>query len=250
MQLNRPFVLSIAGLDPSAGAGLMADIKTFEALKVYGLGVASAITVQDDEKVYDVKWLSGYEIIKQAEILFNKFKIDTCKIGIMQDKATLLSVIEFLKSRNRNIKIIVDPVLKSSSGFDFYQKENLNFWKTVTEQITLITPNYTEMEILSEKAGILETAAYWSFKGNILLKGGHSPENTGTDYLFTDGKENLLHPQSQEIYQKHGSGCVLSSAITAYLALGFTLLDACKSAKKYTENFLNSNISLLGFHSL
>ncbi|RZK61993.1 MAG: hydroxymethylpyrimidine/phosphomethylpyrimidine kinase, partial [Pedobacter sp.] len=75
MQLERPFVLSIAGLDPSAGAGLLADIKTFEALRVYGLGVSSAITVQDEEKVYHVTWLSVEEMIQQADVLFNKYTI-------------------------------------------------------------------------------------------------------------------------------------------------------------------------------
>lgn len=249
MQLERPYVLSIAGLDPSAGAGLLADIKTFESLKVYGLGVTSAITIQDDEKVYGINWLSFDDVMQQADVLFNKFNIEVCKIGIMPDKDMLLSVIAYLKNRNSGIKIIVDPVLKSSSGFDFYKKEDLQFWKTVTEQITLLTPNYTEMDAVARLQTPYETAQAWSLSGNILIKGGHSVQNPGIDRLFSGGKEHLMNAGVSDIHQKHGSGCVLSSAIVAYLALNFSLPESCRLAKRYTECFLNSNNNLLGFHS-
>lgn len=250
MQLERPFTISIAGLDPSAGAGLLADLKTFETLKIYGFGVVSALSVQDDEQVYQVSWLKSEEIIHQLEPLFKRFKIDACKIGIIRDMATLSELIHFLKLKNEHIKIVVDPVLKSSSGFDFYRTEDIIYWQEIIPEITLLTPNYSEMKLISSSDNLHETASQWAKEGNILIKGGHDPINQGVDYLFTQGNQHSIHPVAQEIFPKHGSGCVLSAAITAYLALGFSLLESCKSGKLYTEQFLNSNKSLLGYHSL
>lgn len=246
---QRPCVLSIAGLDPSGGAGLLADIKTFEQLNVYGFGVASALTVQDDREVYKTDWLEYDDIIEQADVLFKRFDIRVCKIGIMPSAEAVNNLVNWLKSKNNNIKIVVDTVLQSTSGFNFMQGTEEQEWIKLLKNVTLITPNYTEMQKIAEATENIEKRALnWSEYGAILIKGGHNPDSPGTDILYTQGTKQEIQAFSEQIAPKHGSGCVLSSAIAAYLALGFSLPDACLSAKKYTERFLNSNSTLLGFH--
>jgi hydroxymethylpyrimidine/phosphomethylpyrimidine kinase len=106
------------------------------------------------------------------------------------------------------------------------------------------------MKILSQSRDVLEATKEWARYGNILLKGGHHPENLGVDFLFKNESLVKLKPSDTLVYPKHGSGCVLSAAITSYLALGFCLTEACELAKTYTEQFLNSEKGLLGYHHL
>ncbi|QEK51238.1 hydroxymethylpyrimidine/phosphomethylpyrimidine kinase [Pedobacter aquae] len=250
MPTTRPYVLSIAGLDPSAGAGLIADCKVFEQLKVYGFGVSSAITVQDEANVYELNWLDENQIMKQLEPLVATYPIQACKIGIVKDIDLLLQIVDFLKDKLPHIKIIVDPVLKSSSGFDFMSYDGEQSWKKLLSKVELITPNYLEMKILSQNKEVLEATKEWARYGNILLKGGHHTEHLGIDFLFTNQEVKRFMPSETLVYPKHGSGCVLSAAITSYLALGFCLTESCDLAKTYTEQFLNSEKGLLGYHHL
>lgn len=250
MSITRPYVLSIAGLDPSAGAGLIADCKVFEQLKVYGFGVSSALTVQDEANVYELNWLNKNQIVKQLEPLVAKYDIKACKIGIVKDIDLLLQIVDFLKDKLPHIKIIVDPILKSSSGFDFMNYDDEQLWFQLLTKIELITPNYIEMKMLSQSRDVLEATKEWARYGNILLKGGHHAEHLGVDLLFTNQEVKRFMPSETLVYPKHGSGCVLSAAITSYLALGFCLTESCELAKTYTEQFLNSEKGLLGYHHL
>ena len=245
MSATRPFVLSIAGMDPSGGAGVLADIKTFEALKVYGFGVVSALTIQNDVSLKSLDWLPQQNIISQVEVLFERFTIPVCKIGIMPSVEALLELIDFLRSCNPTMKIVVDPVLRSSSGFIFQEQSDKIKWKQVLNKVTLLTPNYDEMQALANGDHIGD----WSKEGNILLKGGHDPDKKGWDTLHCQHAGiRQIEPAAKQISEKHGSGCVLSSAIAAHLALGDTLYDACKKGKLYTEQFLSSHKGLLGYH--
>lgn len=251
MQQLRPYVMSLAGFDPSAGAGILADIKCFEQLQVYGFGVCTALTVQTDEVFLKNQWLNAAEIIDQAAPLLSKFKVSACKIGLIQNLEVLLEVLTFLRLKSSGLKIVLDPVLKASTGYAFHDWEN-GFLKLapVLEQLQLITPNYPEMKALGGYTEAHNAAKAWAACCPVLLKGGHSEKNTGTDYLFEGNELHELKPGVSSVYQKHGSGCVLSAAITAQLAKGLCLYDACAAAKKYIEQFLNSNPSLLGYHQL
>ena len=183
--------------------------------------------------------------------LLSRFQVAAVKIGLIKDISVILQVITYLKKHAPDIRIVMDPVLKASAGYEFHDwKNGLKELQPVLKQIDLITPNYLEMMSLGGKQEVFATAAAWSVYAPVLLKGGHLETHTGTDYLFAHGKVHELKPGSTGIYQKHGSGCVLSSAITAQLAKGFSLSEACKSAKNYVEQFLNSNQSLLGYHKL
>ncbi|GAA4273475.1 hydroxymethylpyrimidine/phosphomethylpyrimidine kinase [Aquimarina gracilis] len=254
---DRPFVLTIAGFDPSSGAGLTADIKTFEALKVYGLSVCTTNTIQNDIDFIACHWVDIKVIKTQIEILFSRFEIDFVKIGIVKDWQVLNTIINVLFEKNPDIKIVLDPVLKSSSGFDFRkpnsdakQKFKIQF-EEILNKVYLLTPNFQEIEKLFPEKSIAETIKHISSKTNILLKGGHRENQIGVDELFVQNDNHfMLNPNGKNISEKHGSGCILSSAITAYLALGFPILKACYRGKRYTEKVLSSNKTLLGYHRI
>lgn len=245
--------MSLAGLDPSGGAGLLADIKTFEAHHVYGLGVCTALTVQTDERFLSVEWLPAARIIAQAKPLLERFAPAYCKIGIMADVPTLLEVVRGLHLLRPGIRVILDPVLKASAGFSFHEADQAAAWEEVLPLLYLLTPNYHEVLTLNSQSTHADgqaAALRLSRHCAVLLKGGHRPARVGWDTLYSADGEYNLPPGKQRVYPKHGSGCVLSAAVTAQLALGHTLPVACANGKAYTEKFLASHSSLLGYHSL
>jgi len=136
---KKKFVLSIAGLDPCGGAGLLADIKTFEFNNTYGLGVCSAITFQNESKTNGVSWLPFTTIQNQLTPLFETYNIDCAKIGLIESLKVLQQVIDLLKNLNPKVKIIWDPILKSSSGFVFHQNTNEQKTRDVLKDIFLFT---------------------------------------------------------------------------------------------------------------
>ncbi len=254
MQKNekfRPFVLTIAGFDPSAGAGLVADCKTMEQIGVYGLSVCSAVTVQHESVFQSVEWIDPDLINQQIILLFQKYPVKFCKIGLLQNKKILGQILKLLNDLNPDIKIILDPVLSASSGFDFHKETALIENDSLLSQIFLLTPNAIELsEIGREQLDLMKVAKSLTPFCNVLFKGGHNPQNLGTDFLFIDDKVHTLIPPDASFYEKHGSGCVLSAAIVSYLALGFSILDACTAAKVYISSFLNSDSGLLGYHNI
>jgi hydroxymethylpyrimidine/phosphomethylpyrimidine kinase len=155
-----------------------------------------------------------------------------------------------LKRCNPTIKIVLDPILKASAGFDFHSKENLRVFEKVLLHCDFITPNYDEIKALFPEKTIEETIESISERTNIYLKGGHREEKKGWDEIYHSKIVKInISPITDLVFEKHGSGCVLSSALAANLAKEVSLEDACKNAKSYTEQFLNSNDSLLGEHS-
>ena len=249
MYQERPYVISIAGFDPSAGAGLMADVKTFEQHQVYGFGVSTSWTVQNDSEFLEIEWMEPGHIIKQLKPLVSKFDIKACKIGLIQNPEVLFEVISFLKSNNPEIKIVLDPVWKASAG---YELNNWNTDQSILKQslkkIDLVTPNLAEMQFLGGSQDVISSARTWAEYCPVLLKGGHNDKNHAQDLLFERNDFYEITPANISLYSKHGSGCVLSSAIASNLALGLPLLEACKKAKLYIEEYLNSNPTLLGYH--
>jgi hydroxymethylpyrimidine/phosphomethylpyrimidine kinase len=247
MEEERLYILSIAGFDPSGGAGILADIKTFEANKVYGLGVCSCLTFQNDTNFEGVKWISSEDIIKQIDVLVKRFSFEWVKIGLIENLKVLQEIVNHLKKINSKTKIIWDPILKASSGFVFHNIINNKELIDVCKNLYLITPNLEEIKKLlpdeTEEAGAENLSQYC----NVLLKGGHGESNLAKDILFENKAKTVLEAEKIE-KDKHGTGCVLSSAILTNLAKGYDLKDACKEGKDYTIDFINSHNSLLGFH--
>ena len=243
---ERKYVCSIAGFDPSAGAGVTADLKTFEMHGVYGFGILSAMTWQNDEQVERVRWLSPQDIVDQLALLVPRFKVDYYKIGIIENLNCLLQVTGYIKQINPNATIIWDPVMRASADYPFFQGRV--DWKQLKGQLDWLTPNLPEFKQL---IGNDTSALQLSQQFTILKKGGHAPEHKGRDLLFYKGHNYVLEPQATKAtpYLKHGSGCVLSAAICANLASGASPVEACQLSKRYIEKFLASHNSLLGGHN-
>ncbi len=249
MSQNNPFVLSIAGFDPSAGAGVLADVKTFELHQVYGFAINTGNTIQTENEFFEMDWTDLDFVLKSIEKLFNTYEIKAVKIGIVPSLDYLKEIILTIKKLSPKTKIVWDTVLKSTTNFDFLDIENQTTLIEILKKIDLITPNYDEILQLSYKGiNAATTAILLSRHCPVLLKGGHNPKEIGFDYLYLENEYFNLAPNTTQIFEKHGSGCVLSSAITANLALGQDLKTACINAKKYIENYLQSNTSKLGNH--
>ncbi|MBL4654482.1 MAG: hydroxymethylpyrimidine/phosphomethylpyrimidine kinase [Bacteroidia bacterium] len=243
MLSNRPIVLSIAGLDPSAGAGILADIKTFENNQVYGLGVATAITYQNENQFNGLQWIDFFTIENQLNALFDQNNIDFVKIGLIESVSLLNNICQYLRVRNNAIKIIWDPIISSSTGFKFHNEIDKKEFKKAMGTIYLTTPNIDEAKMLFGDEVEINN------NGNIYIKGGHSRGGLIKDTLYFDGDKYEFRSSRIQDGEKHGSGCVLSSAITSNLAKGQNLVDACKNARDYTISFLKSNSTLLGYHA-
>jgi hydroxymethylpyrimidine/phosphomethylpyrimidine kinase len=242
-------VLSIAGFDPCGGAGILADVKTFEANKVSGIAVVSALTFQNDSEFDRVKWVSIDEILQQYDVLKRRFKFSVVKIGLVESFDVLEAILAYLKATTSDCLFIWDPILKASAGFEFHKNIDHHRIIKFLKNFSLITPNTDEIKLLTGIDNEMEAAKELTNYCPVLLKGGHSKKEPGTDYLFMKNKIEQLKPYGFDVSPKHGSGCVLSSAIASQLAKGEKTLDACLKAKEYTERFLSSNTTLLGTHN-
>jgi len=249
MEYSRPIVMSIAGLDPSGGAGILADIKTFEQHKCLGFGVASALTFQTENRFAGVNWIPLVQIQDQITPLLEQYKIEVIKIGIIKDLILLRNLVNWLRLQLPNAKLIWDPVASASSGFSFMTKPDGVLLQEILSQLYLLCPNTAEARFLAGMADEQEAAAQLSKHCNVLLKGGHSMIHKGTDLLYTSKAIIPLHSTKQNLPQKHGSGCILSSAIAANTSCKLDLYQACSEAKSYIEKALNSNLNLLAYHA-
>jgi hydroxymethylpyrimidine/phosphomethylpyrimidine kinase len=241
-------VLSIAGFDPSAGAGILADIKTFESLGIYGTGICSAITFQNDISFEGVEWVKPKAMEEQFRVLSKRFRIGCVKIGLIENLNVLKEMTVLLKQYNEEIKIIWDPILKASAGFQFHHVLDRSLLEEIYKDLYLVTPNLEEIRYLFPNVEEEDGARYISQYCNVLLKGGHRDGPDVRDMLFE--KEDITDYRAERIVSgaKHGSGCVLSASITGYLAQGLTLKEACGLSRQYMNAFLSSSDTLLGWH--
>ena len=249
MEPVNPHILSVAGFDPSAGAGILADIKTFEAYGLYAMGACSAITIQNDLTFENVEWIPIDKILAQIKILSDRFLFDYIKIGLIENLDVLEEIIDCALMENKEAKIIWDPIIKASAGFTFHAVIDTKRIQSLCSKLFLITPNLEEARMLSSTSpslidGISELSKFCP----IFMKGGHSEDMQANDLLFVNGSSITFESVKFENVEKHGSGCILSSAITAGLAQGLELADACAEAKAYVTEYLTSARGLLGIH--
>lgn len=239
----RPYVLCIGGFDPSAGAGVLADIKTLEQLKVLGLAVLTCNTIQTENEFIALDWLETEIILEAIQKLMQVYSVEYVKIGVVRNSDMLCQIIDELLTINQQCKIIWDTVLGSTTGYNLFEMDNLEKMKFVLPKLYLITPNVLEYSVLNYLC-LIDTVSRLA----ILQKAGHSKDRLGVDILFYKNQIIEIQQGQEKLPQKHGSGCVLASAITGYLSLGNDLESACKLAKGYINRFLNSNQTLLGYH--
>ncbi len=238
--------LTIAGFDNSGGAGVLADIKTFHRLGVYGVAVVTALAIQNSQRVYEVFPVSANKVEKQLKVLLEDFEIKGVKTGMLTNGEIVEVVYRNLK--NLDAPLVIDPVLKSKSGKDLLDAEGVSKLKEKLIKLAyLITPNVPEAEALcGERIENLEDvkrcAKLIHLLGakNVLIKGGHLRGERATDVLF-DGKEFFFFESKKVGRSPRGTGCVFSSAILSYLIKGESLVDAVKKAKDFiTEAIKNS----------
>lgn len=247
MSKKRPYVLTIAGHDPSGGAGVLADIKTFEKNEVVGFSVTTSLTLQDENTFVAIKWV-GFELIKeQIEVLYRSHEINFVKIGLIDNLEVLKKTVLYLREKNPKVFIVWDPIIKASTGFEFHKIFSRKDLIEILKEIDLLTPNREEMESLMEGMEVYDGAKYVSQFCGVLLKGGHNDDVVSEDILFNE-QVAVSITGKRSPYKKHGTGCVLSACIVSNLAKGEDLLTACRSAKDYIERFINSNPTMLGYH--
>lgn len=244
---HRPYVLTIAGFDPCGGAGLNADLKTFENHKVYGLSVCTSLTYQNEDEFVAVNWISFENIVRQIDILLNKYQITFVKIGLIENLSVLNNIIDYLKSKNPLIKIVWDPILASGTGFNFHLSPDNSLINEILTKVFMLTPNFIESEILFKQFGGIKEYVK-SHKTIVLIKGGHRKSENNFDELYQSDKLTIFNGENFRALGKHGTGCVLSSSVLANLALGESIEESCRKAKRYVEKFMQSNKGKLGYH--
>lgn len=248
--MAKPIALSIGGWDPCGGAGLAADMKTFEMHQVLGMGVCTALTHQTEDRFIGVEWTSVESIKKQLIPLLEQYSVRAIKFGIIESLSVLLEVINTIRFYQPLVPIIWDPILKASAGFAIHSSINQALLSSVLENITLITPNLPEKEMLFGKhlsdsqLQQMIVSGHW---GSILVKGGHAASHSN-DLLMTGEGIQCIEGQRFDNVGKHGTGCVLSAAICANLAYEISLDEACRYGKQYVEKFILSSSNLIGYH--
>tara|TARA_R110002049_G_scaffold47793_8_gene138030 strand:- start:2196 stop:2927 length:732 start_codon:yes stop_codon:yes gene_type:complete len=241
--MKQPKVLSIAGFDPSAGAGILADIKVFQHFNVYGFGVMSALTIQNESEIRGIRWSTQKEIKDQIEVIFSLHTITAVKIGILKDSDTLKWLVKLLRGYDQDVKIVWDPILKSSSGFNFWNDIDPKQLLSTIELIDLITPNKEEY---SKLWGSDFPFTEFNDRTAVLQKSVSENEEYVIDYLWWN--QNVHHLESRRFtgFDKHGTGCILSSGIAAGLALGLNMKQAYYKSKELLNHYMLSSASLLG----
>ena len=245
---SYPIVLSIAGSDSSGGAGIQADLKTFSALGVYGATAITAITAQNTLGVVSQMALPPQMVREQIIAVMDDLHPSVVKIGMLSNAEIVNAVAEVLSEYKP--KIVLDPVIVSTSGHRLLSVEAQDVIKEKLLPISeLVTPNIPEMETLAnmplssfeEKEKAANYLLSLGAKA-VLLKGGHEDGEVKTDILFCRTHEvcsQLIAHSSQLVSESistknvHGTGCTLSSAIAAFLALDYSLEDAVREAKLY-----------------
>ncbi|MDC0203209.1 bifunctional hydroxymethylpyrimidine kinase/phosphomethylpyrimidine kinase [Candidatus Nitrosopelagicus sp.] len=226
-------VLSIGGSDPSSGAGIQSDIKTFENHGVYGLTVITAITSQNTKKISKILPISSAIIKSQLESVLNDFKIDAIKIGMLYDASIIKAVHSMIKKQK--CPIVVDPIIESTTKTILLKKSAIKHYKKMIIPLaTIITPNRHEAKILAGTTSIEKAAKEIQKLGakNVIITGYNETKNIIEDFVLESKKDYILKGKKIEIIN-HGSGCNYSASIASSLALKRSIHDAAEYAKEY-----------------
>lgn len=244
-------VLSIAGSDPSGGAGIQADLKAFSANGVYGMSVLTSITAQNTCGVSSVFHLPSSIIDAQLEAIFSDIPVKTIKTGMLATTEIVTVVSNALATQNID-HLIVDPVMVAKGGHVLLEEEAIATLKaTLFPQAFLVTPNIYEAQMLSgmtiqTMADARAAAKIIHHLGcrHVLIKGGHLAEQPGTDLLYDGRFFRMYKGEFIQTQNTHGTGCTFASAIAAYLAKGNAIADAVETAKTYITQAIRHSFPL------
>ena len=253
---NMKNVLSIAGSDCSAGAGIQADLKTFAANGVYGMTVITSLTAQNPQKVKMLEDVSIEMLEKQIEVIFDVMEVSAVKIGMLNSKENGEVIYEkLLKYKVKNI--VLDPVMIATSGNSLIKDEIKDFLvNKLFKIVDIITPNLDEtkeiVKIILNNENIENIDSIEKMKNYgkviadftkrwVLIKGGHL-SNSAVDILMNKDEIYILEGEKISSNNTHGTGCSLSSAIASNLAKDYSMLDSVKKAKNFVLYSIKNSI--------
>jgi len=238
--------LSIAGFDGSGGAGLQADLKTFSAFGCYGMTVLTALPVQNTCGIRSCYHIPVHSIQEQMETIFEDIMPDSIKIGMLFSCEIVECVANTLKKYAKDIPIVLDPVMVAKSGDPLLLDEAVEALKSkLIPLASIITPNLPEAyKLVENKVKSMKKLAkeLLTFGSDaVLVKGGHLQKHTSDDIYFDkSGAKVWLKSIRIDSKNTHGTGCTLSAAICAGLALGLPMIDACQLAKQYLSQAIKA----------
>lgn len=250
-------VLTIAGSDSGGGAGIQADIKTFQELGVYGTSVITAVTAQNTKGVSGIFPLGRIAVRQQLDAIGSDFDIAALKTGMLFDAGVIEETAEGIRRYGWS-QVVVDPVMIAKGGASLLQEEAVSALKThLLPLAAIVTPNIPEAEVLSgieihdlvtrtEAARrILESGA-----ASVVIKGGHGsdPDFTEDFYLNQQGETLLLRSNRIPTSQTHGTGCTFAAALTAEIAKGASLNEALFTAKQFIQAALGYPLNIGAGH--
>jgi len=249
-QRSIPAVLSIAGSDSGGGAGIQADLKAFARCGVHGMTAITAITVQNTVEVRAVEAVSPETIVGQVRAVADDIGVDAVKVGMLGDVATIEAVARALGELPAGTPVVVDPVMVAESGARLLAPEaQAALVEDVLPRATVVTPNLPEARALAgpgagDEPEALARAVHALGSANVVVTGGHREEATD---LFYDGEHMVAIPgERHPDGAAHGSGCTHSSALAAYLAHGYTPLEAARAARLIASEAVRDGLRDLG----
>ncbi len=241
--MTTPIALTIAGSDSSGGAGVQADLKTFAALGVYGASVITALTAQNTTGVSGIHVVPADFVNAQIDAVFGDLHVDAVKIGMVAQLATIDAIAAGL-TRWSPKHVVLDPVMVATSGDRLLATEAVDGLRTkLMPRASLVTPNLPEAAVLLDEPVALSESAIES-QGKrllalgcraVLIKGGHGQGAESIDYLIDGTATIALAAPRIATKNTHGTGCSLSSAITAGLARGDDMQTAVRDAKAWVH---------------
>ncbi len=244
-----PVVLSVAGFDPSGGAGIAADLKTFAAHNCYGVAAITALTVQNTRGASKVKAVDPGVLKESLRALLDDANIKAVKIGMLANRANVEVVREMLAA-NPALPAVLDPVMRSATGTELLDAEGIEALRSsLLSRVTVVTPNLAEAAALTSlkvenvesmkaaAAKILELGAK-----AVVVTGGHLEKATDVYLTATEGETFVADHVKPD--NTHGTGCTFSSAIAANLALGRQLRDAVMLAKAYVTEAIRKSYAV------
>ena len=239
--MTRPSVLIFAGSDPSGGAGLQADIQAVSALGAHPLTAITALTVQDNDRVFNVHPVPAALVQQQAQALIDKMDVAAVKIGIVGNRANAEAIADTLRAmklRRPELHVVLDPVLASGHGDPLAADNAVQALAPLLPLATLITPNLPEESLCGGEQRLdAQVEKLLQYCSNVLIKGGHG---TGPDVVnrwFAQGNQcTWTWPRLPGSF--HGTGCTLASAIAALLACGCSMVQAIEDAQAYCHQAL------------
>ncbi len=247
---KTPCALTIAGTDPTGGAGIQADMKTFQELKIYGMSVITSVVSQNTTGVNDVFHLPTSVITAQLDAVMEDISVHTLKTGMIAN----VEMMKKIKQRIEQFDVayVMDPVMVTTSGETLINEEARVFLRDELLPITtIVTPNIPEAEYLLNRkikdvqdmhVAAKDIVKIFGVKA-ALVKGGHG-SGDATDILY-DGKSiHTFSADRIDTKNTHGTGCTLSAAITAYLSQGYPLVESVDKAKKYITLAIKYSIEL------